>query len=177
MPRATRRAAEPLPLPAAFNLSFTQSEVDFVVPDLAVDLRLGIDPFLLFKSRDPRLQRLHTMLISLFERAIQCYRDGDVQAMDYLIDFPEVNEIGFGYTRTSIGGSGLGRYLNRALADILGATDALRTVPLRHVEELQLLSPGIGPDRVSDIAANILKRFLVEYTQEQATLWHVPLTT
>jgi hypothetical protein len=177
VPRPTRHTAEPLPLPAAFNLSFTQSEVDFVVPDLAVDLRLGIDPFLLFKSRDPRLQRLHTMLISLFDRAIQCYRDGDAQAVDYLIDFPEVNEIGFGYTRTSIGGSGLGRYLNRALADILGATDALRTVPLRHVEELQLLSPGIGPDRVSDVAANILKRFLVEYTQEQAALWHIPLST
>jgi hypothetical protein len=40
---------------------------------------------------------------------------------------------------------------------------------------MQLLSAGIGSDRVSDIAANVLKRFLIEYTQRQCTIWHLPL--
>ena len=31
----------------------SQYEVDFVIPRVGVDLPLGIDPFLLFKSRDP----------------------------------------------------------------------------------------------------------------------------
>jgi hypothetical protein len=48
---------------------------------------------------------------------------------------------------------------------------------VRHVEEMQLLSAGIGPDRVSDIAANVLKRFLIEYTQRQCNLWNVPMKT
>jgi hypothetical protein len=39
---------------------------------------------------------------------------------------------------------------------------------VRHVEEMQLLASHIGPDRVSDIAANVLKQFLIEYTQRQA---------
>lgn len=52
-------------LPEAFNLSFTQSEVDFVVPDLATDLPLCIDPFLLYKSKDPVLRNLHERLLGI----------------------------------------------------------------------------------------------------------------
>src|SRR5437879_12397211 len=39
---------------------------------------------------------------------------------------------------------------------------------------MQLVSVGIGPDRVSDIAANILKSFLVDYTAAQCVLWDIP---
>jgi hypothetical protein len=46
---------------------------------------------------------------------------------------------------------------------------------VRHVEEMQLLSAGIGPDRVSDIAANVLKQFLIAYTQRQCEIWNVPM--
>jgi len=42
---------------------------------------------------------------------------------------------------------------------------------------MQLLSAGIGPDRVSDIAANVLKRFLIEYTQRQCSIWDIALKT
>ena len=38
---------------------------------------------------------------------------------------------------------------------------------MRHIEEMQLLSAGIGPDRISDIVANIIKRFLISFTQRQ----------
>jgi hypothetical protein len=40
---------------------------------------------------------------------------------------------------------------------------------------MQLLSAGIGPDRISDIAANILKRFLIDYTQRQCAIWDIPM--
>ena len=40
---------------------------------------------------------------------------------------------------------------------------------------MQLLASHIGPDRVSDIAANVLKQFLIEYTQRQAEFWQIPL--
>jgi hypothetical protein len=39
---------------------------------------------------------------------------------------------------------------------------------------MQLLSAGIGPDRVSDIAANILKRYLIAYTKRQCEIWKLP---
>lgn len=159
-----------------FGLSLTQAEVDFVIPDLAVDRPLCIDPFLLYKSKDATLRDLHVQLLDLFHCGVALYDAGQHGDLDILIDFPEVNEIGFGYTERRVQGSGLGQRLNRVLADILGASAALRERGIRHIEELQLLSPGIGPDRISDIAANVLKRFLVSYTQRQAALWNIPLT-
>ncbi len=34
-------------------------DVDFVIPRLGIDVPVGIDPFLLFKSRDPNFVQLH----------------------------------------------------------------------------------------------------------------------
>lgn len=164
-------------LTEGFGLSFAQSEVDFVIPDLAADLPIAIDPFLLYKSRDEGLRELHAHLLSIFNQGIELFRHGRPSELNRLIDFPEVNEIGFGYSDQKIQGSGLGWQLNRLLADTLTASEALQERGLRHVEELQLVSIGVGPDRVSDIAANVLKSFLIEYTQQQAELWSIPLTS
>lgn len=163
-------------LTQAFGLAFTQSEVDFVVPDLSTDLPLSIDPFLLYKSRDQRLRGLHDRLLSIFDEGVRLYRVGRREDLDRLIDFPEVDEIGFGYSEEKIRGRGLGTQLNALLADTLAASPALQERGLRHVEELQLVAIGVGPDRVSDITANVLKAFLIEYTQEQAELWNIPIT-
>ncbi len=163
-------------LPACFGLSFTQAEVDFVIPNLAVDLPLCIDPFLLYKSKDEALRHLHRDLLAMFNQGIQYYREGREQDLSNLIDFPEVNEIGFGYSERSVNGSGLGLQLNQLLINTLSASEPLQERGLHHIEELQLVSLGIGADRVSDIAANVLKAFLIDYTQKQANLWKIPLT-
>lgn len=159
----------------AFGIEIAQAEADFVIPNLAIDIPVCIDPFLLYKSRDPMLRGLHASVLAVFERAFELHRSGDRAGLDRLIDFPEVNAIGFGYTKAGIAGSGLGWQLNRLLADLLEESEAVRERGLRHVEELQLLSVGVGPDRVSDISANILKQALAEYTQEQCALWGIPL--
>lgn len=164
-------------LPAAFGLSFTQAEVDFVIPNLKMDIPLAIDPFLLFKSRDPYLRGLHTQMVSIFNQGIELYQNGDRRGLDRLIQFPEIDEIGFGYSDQSIRGRGLGTQLNSLLAETLAASPELQARGLRHVEELQLVSLGVGPDRVSDIAGNALKSYLIEYTQRQAELWGIPLVS
>lgn len=164
-------------LTQTFRLSFSQAEVDFVIPRLDQDLPLCIDPFLLYKSRDDTLRRHHEQLLTLFNNSITLFREGKRKEMDELIDFPEASEIGFGYCEEGVRGSGLGNYLNRLLADTLAASEALQARGLRHIEELQLVSIGVAADRVSDIAANVLKIFLIEYTQRQASLWNIPLET
>jgi hypothetical protein len=42
---------------------------------------------------------------------------------------------------------------------------------------MQLVSAGIGPDRISDITANVLKHYLIEYTQQQCAMWGIPMAT
>lgn len=153
----------------------SQYDVDFVNPRLGVDIPLGIDPFLLYKSRDPALRRLHQQVLDVFNAGIKSVARGDLAEARRILDFPEAGEIGFGYTQGGKRGSGLGDRLSSLLIETVVDSPSLQLRGVKHVEEMQLLSAGIGPDRVSDIAANILKRFLIEYTRRQCQLWNVPM--
>lgn len=153
----------------------SQYDVDFVIPRLGVDLPLGIDPFLMFKSRDEEFRRLHQLITAHFNDGIQAVRRGRLDEADEIFDFPEVSAVGLGYTKSGKRGSGLGGHLRELIIVTLNASPGLQERGVLHVEEMQLLASGIGPDRISDISANILKNHLVEYTQRQAELWSVPI--
>lgn len=153
----------------------SQYEVDFVIPRVGVDLTLGIDPFLLFKSRDPILSNLHLSILTAFNRGVYLIRNGQAEEARNLFVFPEVSEIGLGYAKKGKRGSGVGDFLAALIMETLADSPALIERGVRHVEEMQLVSIGIGPDRISDIAANLLKQFLIEYTQRQCEIWEIPL--
>jgi len=153
----------------------SQYQVDFVIPRIGIDLPLEFDPFLLFKSRDSEYRKLHKLLIATFNAGVAAIREGGTDEARRLFDFPEVSAIGLGYTQGGKRGSGVGSYLAGLIVDTLEASPALQQRGVRHVEEMQLLSAGIGPDRVSDITANVLKRFLIEYTQRQCRIWDVEM--
>jgi len=153
----------------------SQYDVDFVIPRVGVDTPVGIDPFLLYKSRDPEVRKLHDLLIDAFNVGIDAVRLGDLAYARALFDFPEVAAIGFGYTQVGKRGSGVGAHMAKLIIETLQGSPGLQERGVRHVEEMQLLSAGIGPDRVSDIAANILKRFLIDYTQRQCGIWSLPV--
>lgn len=153
----------------------SQFDVDFVIPRVGVDLPLGIDPFLLFKSRDPTFSTLHDKILGAFNTAIAALREGELSTAEYLFDFPEAVEIGLGYTEKGKRGSGVGSYLSKLIVETLKDSPALMERGVRHIEEMQLVSVGISADRTSDIAANLMKQFLIEYTQKQCVLWDIPL--
>lgn len=155
----------------------SQFDVDFVMPRVGVDVPLGIDPFLLYKSRDPSFRALHAAVLDAFNGGIAAMRIGARDEARRRFDFPEVAEIGLGYSKTSKRGSGVGTVLTGLILDTLAHAPALLDRGVRHVEEMQLLSSGIGPDRISDIAANLLKGFLIEYTQRQCAIWNIPLVS
>lgn len=153
----------------------SQYEVDFVIPRVGVDVPVGIDPFLLFKSRDPDLRALHDKIISVFRSGVESVKAGRVESARTILQFPEVAEIGLGYTQRGKKGSGVGDFLSNLILNTLRDSPAMLERGVRHVEELQLISMGIGPDRVSDIAASLIKAYLIEYTQKQCAIWGIPL--
>lgn len=153
----------------------SQYDVDFVIPRVGVDVPVGIDPFLLYKSRDQELRRLHDVMIDAFSAGIDAVKRGIIAEARRILEFPEVSAIGFGYTQGGKRGSGVGSYMSGLIVDTVANSPGLQERGVRHVEEMQLLSAGIGPDRVSDIAANLLKRFLIEYTQRQCEMWQMPM--
>lgn len=159
------------------NIPIRQEDVDFVMPDVDVDRRLGIDPFLLYRSPKPNFQQAHGLLLKFFKRVLEEVKDGDLKRAQHLLICPEPNEIGLGYTRSGTAGSGIGPEIAREIAYTFKNSPALLSRGLRHVEELQLICPGVGPDRISDLTANVLKLFLIGYTQEQCKSWNLPLAS
>lgn len=155
--------------------NISQYDVDFVIPRIGIDIPLGIDPFLLFKSRDSEFRELHSLLLGAFNAGIDAVRRGVVSDASRMFDFPEVREIGLGYTQNSRRGSGVGSYLSRLIIETLQGSPMLLARGVRHVEEIQLLSAGIGADRISDIVANVLKGYLIDYTQRQCAIWDIPV--
>src|SRR5687767_7498026 len=97
----------------------SQYDVDFVLPRLGVDLPLAIDPFLLYKSRDPSLRALHESLVTVFNRGVAAVRADNWDEANRIFDFPEVAEIGLGYSGISKRGSGVGTVLKRLILDTL----------------------------------------------------------
>ena len=153
----------------------SQYEVDFVIPRIGIDVPVGIDPFLLFKSRNVEYRKHHKILIGVFNEGIEAVRRGAFDDARRIFDFPEVSAIGLGYTRHSKRGSGVGSQLSQFIIETLVGSPSLQERGVRHVEEMQLVSAGIGPDRISGITANIQKGFLIEYTQRQCMIWNLPM--
>lgn len=153
----------------------SQYDVDFVIPKVGLDVPVGIDPFLLYKSRDPAYRDLHLQLLHAFNSGITAIRRNNLDEARRIFDFPEVSAIGMGYTQGGKRGSGVGSYLSGLIIETVVGSRELQERGIKHIEEMQLLSAGIGPDRVSDIAANLLKSFLIEYTQRQCDIWTISL--
>lgn len=143
------------------------------------DLPLFIDPFLLFNSERDDYQALHGEII----RYVRFLRDkavaagGTAEVPRGLFMFPEVKQTWLGFSRVGNSGSGLGPDFARALQANLGAVFAdfgnERVTKGSHIEKLCLFRSGVGRDNISDFTTNLIKHYLLDYTQAFAKQ-HVP---
>lgn len=160
---------------SAFGIPLSRLEVDFHIPDLAQDARLAIDPFLMYKSRHPRLLHWHDKLMLYFAHVVALIESGQLDEAVVALCCPEPNEIRLGYTADGAAGAGIGPETASDLVEVIRRNPPLLARGLRHLEELQLFAVGIGADRLSDLVANVLKMDLLQYTNEQAALWGFPI--
>ena len=137
------------------------------------DLPLFIDPFLLFNSDKPGYQALHQEILKylrfLKEQALP---NLDVALIRNWYCFKEVKQNWLGYTLFGNDGAGLGMDFAVALHDALGAilsNFGQETITHgSHLEKLCLIKAGVGKDNISDFTTNLLKGYLLDYTQEFA---------
>jgi hypothetical protein len=141
---------------------------------LVNDLPLFIDPFLLFNSTDPDYQALHEHIIEylsfLRDRSIQgTINDGLLEAW---FTFREVKQNWLGFSLNGNGGSGLGidfaRALHASLNTIFSSFGKEKITKGTHLEKLCLIRDGVGRDNISDFTTNLIKGFLLSYTQKFA---------
>lgn len=134
------------------------------------DLPVFIDPFLLFHSEKAEYQELHEGII----RYLKFLRDTAAPDLDEaviknLYSFKEVKQNWLGFTVLGNGGSGLGsdfaHALHRALGSIFSNFGDESITRSPHLEKLALIGKGVGRDNISDFTTNLIKDYLLNYTQ------------
>jgi len=146
---------------------------------LIVDLPLFVDPFLLFNSKNPSYQKLHTQIVGylLYLRDVAAEGELSPGRLRELFCFPEVKQNWLGFSKTDNSGRGLGMKFASALADnlnnIFNDFGKERVTRGSHLEKLCLIREGVGRDMISDFTNNLIRRFLCEYTQRFASA-HLP---
>ncbi len=148
---------------------------DYGAFDISVvsDLPLFIDPFLLFNSEKREYQELHEGIIRYLRFLRQeATPDLDPGLVKAWYRFKEVRQNWLGFAVFGNGGSALGQDFARSLRDSLGTIlDNFGDEEITrgsHLEKLCLIKPGVGRDRISDFTTNLIKDYLLEYTQEFA---------
>jgi hypothetical protein len=152
---------------------------DYGAFDISVisDLPLFIDPFLLFNSDDPEYQELHHEIIRYLSFLWDKATSGSLDAglLKYWYQFKEVKQNWLGFTTLGNGGLGLGpefaESLHKNLARLFNAEGSLVTSDF-HLEKASLIREGVGRDGISDLTTNLIKEFLLQYT-EAFTLAHI----
>jgi len=158
-----------------YNLSFTQSEVDFAIPFLDEDIPLFVDPFLLWKSPSLQDNSLHTSLINCFNNIVSLANQNKEEIVNRILrDCSECEEAGLGFSETKKGLK-IGKHIIENIIKLFKDIPQIRKNGLIHFEEIQLYIEGMGPDRISDFTCSFLKSFLIDYTIEQSKKYDIPL--
>ena len=135
------------------------------------DMPLFIDPFLLYASEKQEYQELHHGIIRYLSFLRQKASEGrlsPVKIKQWYV-FPEVKENWLGYSEQGNSGSGLGSKFGIAMSSAivrfftdLGEEKISET---SHLEKLGLFRSGVGKDNISDFTCNLIKGYLLDYTQ------------
>ena len=147
---------------------------------LVNDLPLFIDPFLLFTSRREEYRQLHDEII----RYLRFLRDKSISGkitpglLLAWFMFKEVKQTWLGFSRFGNSGRGLGMDFGRALNDNLSRVFSNfgneQITHGSHLEKLCLINEGVGRDNISDFSTNLIKEYLLGFTQKFAQEYIAP---
>lgn len=157
---------EDLDAHGAFNIS------------LWTDLPLFIDPFLLFGSEKPGYIALHEAILKYLTFLKTKANSGPASPAQVKAwyKFPEVKQNWLGYSSTGNSGTGLGPKFGQALSSNLKLVfkdlGHERITESSHLEKACLFEIGVGRDHISDFTCNLIKAFLLDYT-ERFALAHI----
>jgi hypothetical protein len=135
------------------------------------DLPLFIDPFLLFGSKKPEYQNQHNEILKYLRFLKDKSEQGinDISQIKSWYIFSEVKQNWFGYSKAGNSGSGLGEKFGRSMSssmhivfDDLGKEKVTQS---SHLEKAGLFEIGVGKDNISDFTTNLIKNYLLTYTE------------
>ncbi len=95
------------------------------------------------------------------------------EALSLLVNISECPEVGLGVSKARKGVR-IGQDQAQKILDLFKDIPEYGQYGFTHFEVIQLYISGISKDRISDIACNYIKSFLIDYTLDQCELVGVP---
>lgn len=154
-----------------FNVSPERiNEYGAVDIPLVCDLPLFIDPLLIFNSEKIEYQKLHEEIIKYFHfLAVKAQRQLTEYEIKTWFSFNEVKQNWLGYSLEGNDGLALGKKFSTFLANnIRFALENNGISKDQHIEKIMLLYEGSGKDKISDLTVNLIKNYLLEFTEKFA---------
>lgn len=149
-------------------------------PILVADTELFVDPFSVFNESSGVFSNSFDKIITFFNEAFKLAaqtpeRQGVLfEKLKSMMTFPEVNEIGLGYSDSN-SGAGAAKWFRNQIVESLYKSIERGMDGYRHFEEIGIFEKGIGCDRISDITCNILKEEIIAYTQAKCAKLNIPM--
>ncbi len=139
------------------------------------DFPLFVDPFLLFYSKKKNYNQLHGFMVEyirFLRDVVADSPDVSMGVLKHLFYFPEVKQNWLGYSRVGNGGNGPAKefalHLSSALKTYLRSFGKEQITRGSHLEKVALFKDGFGKDYVSDFTVNLIKPYLMDYSQRFA---------
>jgi hypothetical protein len=160
-----------------YKLGRTQASLDFVDVILDGDTKLFVDPRAFRLLRTPWSESCVDLIQEFFSAVLDAIHNDDEQRARMLLwGLGEPNETHLGLSKGSRArGRGVGRILADELYKSLYESEARKSGLLQDLEDTALMVEGIGADRISDITTNVIRPRLLEYTEEVAETYSIPL--
>lgn len=160
-----------------FDLGVDQHELDFVDIDMDTDVELFIDPTWIHIQNGEWFEKTSRTLFGYFDYIVELYEEGKKEKARELFGFSsEPNETCFGVSKGQPDGTGPSETMLVEFFDEVISNDMIENGLIRRLEDLHVFVEGFGPDRLSDLVTNVIRKHLVDFTKGQCQLYEIPLT-
>lgn len=159
-----------------FKLNKTQAELDFVDIDTNKDKELYLDPFFIATRSNHLCIEATKTIKSFFGAIIDLIREDRINEARVLFShLNEPDETCLGMSIKNPQGTGVnGNTADKIFSNIVDSR-AVTTGLVDDLEDTAIFIDDIGPDRVSDMTTNIIRKLLLKYTKDQCELLDIDL--
>jgi len=158
-----------------FNLP---QNVDFDFVDIYAfqDIPLFLDPYGISAMGTKWANDCETQIATYFQYLVDSIKAGDKRTTSKLLSaLHEVDEVALGYSSGEPSGRGIGPKQAKEIQLAFETSAAAQSGDIKDIADCALMIPGINRDKISDITSNILKKQLIEFTQQQCRKYSIPI--
>jgi len=159
-----------------YGLNRTQPTLDFVDVDVEGDASVFIDPRALRILPSTWGSECVSLIQNFFRSVLRAIQDKDQDLGHYLLRaLREPNETHLGLSIGRARGRAIGYHSAGDVWEALSKSEAAKSGLLEELEDTVLMIEGIASDIISDITTNIIRKPLIQYTQDMANYYGIPL--